>query len=153
MASPISEPTPRSGHALIAHSGRTFLVGGRYSNDKPISLATVDIFDHALYRWQSKSTRSFSTPTELHCAAYATVSNLAYFFGGYSGQKYVNTMVALDMESLEWSFIEQRNPPAPRAFARMVAVDDHGDRLLLYGGMTKKTLTDLHIFSINDGRC
>ena len=62
-----------------------------------------------------------------------------------------NALWRLDMESLQWSPVQQENKPLPRYSAGLVA--DKQQRLVLYGGegVNKETLRDLHMFSIKDG--
>ena len=62
-----------------------------------------------------------------------------------------NALWRLDLESLQWSPIQQTNKPPPRDSAGLVA--DKKQRLVLYSGEGDygETLTDLHIFSIKDG--
>ena len=57
----------------------------------------------------------------------------------------------LDLESLQWSPVQQVNKPPPRYSAGLVA--DKQQRLVLYGGVevNNETLEDLHVFSIKDG--
>ena len=62
-----------------------------------------------------------------------------------------NALWRLDLESLQWSPVQQTNKPLPRYSAGLVA--DKQQRLVLYGGegMNNKILDDLHVLSIKDG--
>ena len=62
-----------------------------------------------------------------------------------------NALWRLDLESLQWSPVQQANKPPPRIDAGLVA--DKQQRLVLYGGkgVNDETLEDLHVFSIKDG--
>lgn len=145
------EPMPRLGHVLVEYEGCSYLVGGLDNNDQPISLSEVDIFDPTTLKWQCHNATG-DIPKEISYAAYVTTKNFLYIFGGYSKKQRINALVMLDLKSLQWSFIYQRNAPSARSSAKMVA---DGERLLLYGGWDAKNydLDDLHIFSIQDGEC
>ena len=65
--------------------------------------------------------------------------------------KVSNGLWRLDLESLQWSPVQQANKPPPRHSAGLVA--DKEQRLVLYSGDDENDvrLTDLHIFSVKDG--
>ena len=67
------------------------------------------------------------------------------------GGEVSNALWMLDLESLQWSPVQQANKPPPRYSAGLVA--DKQQRLVLYGGegANGETLEDLHLFSIKDG--
>lgn len=144
------EPLPRRGHAFVEYKGKMYLVGG-YHGGHPITLSSIDVFDPTTLQWQCCKTKGSSIPMEVSSMAYSMNDHILYLFGGYLGDKHVNNFIMLDIESLEWSTIQQRFAPAPRAYARMITMGD--DRLLLYGGegANGKINTDLHIFSIENG--
>ena len=62
--------------------------------------------------------------------------------------KVSNGLWRLDLESLQWSPVQQKNKPPPRHSAGLVA--DKQQRLVLYGGEGMND-EDLHMFSIKDG--
>ena len=149
-ATPGYEPQPRSGHALIEYKGCTYLVGGRDSNKKPIGLSSVEVFNPTTLKWQRRTT-SGETPVEVFRAACAVVHNCLYVFGGIVYGNVSNALWRLDLESLQWSPIQQANKPPPRHSAGLVASKQQ--RLVLYSGegANNATLGDLHVFSIKDG--
>ena len=148
-AAPGYEPQPRTGHALVAYKGCAYLVGGQDSNNQPISLSVVEVFESTTLKWQCHMTTG-ETPKELFDAACEVVHNCVYFFGGKVNGRVSNALWRLDLESLHWSSIQQANKPPPRHFAGLVA--DKEQRLVLYGGESDyETLNDLHIFSMKDG--
>ena len=144
------EPTPRYGHALVAYKSKTYLVGGYGSNGKAISLSSIDIFDPTILKWQHHRTTG-DGPMAAFATAYAINKNFLYFFGGYLGYQHVNSFFKLDLESLKWSSISQSYTPKPRAWAKMIVLNE--DNLLLYGGEDASgiLLTSFHIFSISKG--
>ena len=143
------EPQRRTGHALVEYKGCTYLVGGRGSNGQPIDLSLVEIFDPTTLKWQCHTTTG-EIPNEAYRAAYAVVCNCLYVFGGLVNGEVSNALWRLDLESFQWSSVQQTNKPQPRRAAGMVA--DKEQRLVLYGGIDEDGLkTDLSIFSISDG--
>ena len=151
-ATPGYEPQRRSGHALVEYKGCTYLIGGHDSNDRPVGLSSVEVLNPTTLKWQRRAT-SGETPVQVFRAAYAVVHNCLYVFGGY-GSGYggtSNVLWRLDLESLQWSPVQQANIPPPRHSAGLVA--DKQLRLVLYGGqgVNYETLEDLHVFSIKDG--
>ena len=149
-ATPGYEPQPRWGHALVEYKGCTYLVGGRDSNDGPIDLSSVEVLDPTTLKWQRRTT-SGETPVEVFRAACAVVHNCLYVFGGKVYSRDRNALWRLDLESLQWSSVQQQNKPPPRCSAGLVA--DKQQRLVLYGGVgaNNEILDDLHVFSIKDG--
>ena len=147
------EPASRRGHAFVEYKGKTYLLGGWGGQDshyKSISLSSVDIFDPTTFKWQQCNT-SGDIPEEVSYTAYATVENFLYLFGGFLRHQVIGAMHVLDLESLKWLSVKQKNAPLPRAFAEMVA--DGMDKLLLYGGTNARDqdFSDLHVFFIKDG--
>ena len=90
-------------------------------------------------------------PHELFSIAYINIGNSLYLFGGYADNLKINSLWKLDLDSLVWTSVNQKNAPLPRSAGRMVA--DGEERLILFGGKDQKNcaLNDLHIFSIKDG--
>ena len=149
-ATPGYEPQPRRGHALVKYKGCTYLVGGRDSNNRPIGLSSVEVLNPTNLKWQCRTT-SGETPVEMFHAACAVVHNCLYVFGGGMYGEVSSGLWRLDLESLQWSPVQQANKPLPRHSAWLVA--DKQQRLVLYGGegVNGETLRDLHVFSIKDG--
>ena len=149
-ATPGYEPQPRWGHALVEYKGCTYLVGGCDSNRWPIGLSSVEVLNPTTLKWQRRTT-SGETPVQVFYAACAVVHNYLYVFGGYVYGEVSNDLWRLDLESLQWSPVQQANKPPPRCYAGLVA--DKQQRLVLYGGegVNDETLKDLHVFSIRDG--
>lgn len=144
---PDYEPTPRWGHAFISYNGLAYLVGGVH-----INLTYVDVFNPATLKWQQQQT-SGDTPIELSYMAFTKVDTSLYFFGGGGvGHKKNNATTRLNLESLKWECLQPRHAPSPRGSSRMIS---DGERLYLLGGNNDRgdDLNDLHIFSINDGKC
>ena len=149
-ATPGYEPQPRTGHALVEYKGCTYLVGGHDSNNRPIGLSSVEVLNPTTLKWQRRTT-SGETPAVVFRAACAVVHNCLYVFGGGMYGEVSNALWRLDLESLQWSPVQQANKPTPRYSAGLVA--DKQQRLVLYGGegANIETLEDLHVFSIKDG--
>ena len=144
------EPQPREGHALVEYKGCTYLVGGHDFDDRPIDPSLVEMFDPTTLKWQRHTTTGVG-PEEVYVAACAVLRSCLYFFGGSVKGRASNALWRLDLESLQWSLIQQTNTPLPRYYAGLVA--DKEQRLVLYGGKrnSSETLSDLYMFSVNDG--
>ena len=142
------EPAPRAGHALVVFKSKIYLIGGLGTNGEAISLSSLEMFDPTTLKWQCCKTMGANIPMEICATAYAISKDVLYLFGGYLRGRFVNSFVKLDMESLEWSSISQRNVPEPRKYASMIV--DGEDNLLLYGGVgdNGRIFNDLHIFFI-----
>ena len=87
----------------------------------------------------------------MHYAAYTVHLHSFYCVGGYVQGELHNKLWRLDLTTLEWSSIQQKKTPPARSDAGLVAGD--GLTLILYGGIGGgcRTLTDLHVFSLQDG--
>ena len=135
------EPQPRDGHALVEYKGCTYLVGGHDSKGRPIDPSLVVTFDPT----------TGVGPKEVYRAACAVLQNCLYVFGGSVKGRASNALWRLDLESLQWSLVQQTNTPPPRYSAGLVA--DKKQRLVLYGGEdnSPEILSDLYMFSVNDG--
>ena len=144
------EPQPREGHALVEYKGCTYLVGGHDSKGRPIDPSLVEKFDPINLKWQRHSTTGVG-PEEVYLAACAVLRSCLYVFGGEVKGRDSNALWRLDLESFQWSLIQQTNTPRPRCSAGLVA--DKEQRLVLYGGEIKnwETLSDLYMFSVKDG--
>ena len=144
------EPQPRQHHALVEYKGCTYLVGGHDSNGRPIDPSLVEMLDSTTLKWQRHFTRGVG-PIEVCRAAYAVLQSCLYVFGGMLKGHASNALWRLDLESLQWSLVQQKNTPSPRYSAGLVA--DKEQRLVLYGGErnSSETLSDLYMFSVKDG--
>ena len=151
-ATPGYEPRARWGHTLVEYKGCSYLLGGRDFNSQPIGLTSVEVLDPTTLKWQCHTT-SGETPVEVFRAACAVVCNYLYLFGGIvNGKEQIsNALWRLDLESFQWSSVQQANIPPPRYSAGLVA--DKEQWLVLYGGEGEcnEIMTDLHVFSIKDG--
>ena len=151
MASIDYEPPPRVGNTLINHEDYVYLVGGRGSDYEPVPLSSVEVFDPSTLKWHRRQARG-EIPESIAFSAFANWNNLLYAFGGRIAHQRFNTLSQLDLKTLQWSSIKQKNEPAPRNSAGMVCVENQ--YLVLYGGIGSggKILEDLHIFTINNGK-
>ena len=144
------EPQPRDGHALVEYKGCTYLVGGHDFHDRPIDPSLVVTFDPTTLEWQRHTTTGVG-PEEVYLAACAILRSCLYVFGGEVDGRASNALWRLDLESLQWSLVQQTNTPPPRYSAGLVA--DKEQRLVLYGGQGSllEPLSDLYMFSVKDG--
>ena len=154
-ATPVYEPQPRTGHALVEYEGCAYLVGGMDSRGQPIELSSVEVFDLTTFKWQRRTTTGVC-PEAVYGAACAILGHYLYMFGGKVRGRLSNALWRLDLKSLRWSPVQQTNMPSPRSYARLVA--DNKQRLILLDGTDKddrslhdRSLHDLHFFSIEYG--
>ena len=147
---PVYEPQPRYGHALVEYEGCAYLVGGLDSGGSPIELSSVEVFDLTTFKWQCRTTTGVC-PDEVYQAACAILGHYLYICGGKVRGEATDALWRLDLKSLRWSPVQQTNMPSPRRHARLVA--DNKQRLILLDSTNKvdRSLHDLHVFSIEYG--
>ena len=185
MASPLSslfgqtklyEPSRRFLHGAAAVGGRCYLWGGRvqdFSASGRRKLAsTVEIFDPYLETWEEHPTTGVPPPG-LYSGACTSLLDSLYWFGGYDGSSYYNSLHRLDTTTLEWRELQPLNQvdgPMRKAGCGMVAFLQ--DKLAVFGGhgiptsptqpgamFTKNTdytdgsgwSNELHVFNITEG--
>lgn len=146
------QPAARRGQPFVKYKGCLYMVGGWRSYNEPIDASVVEIFDPNRLMWKHCNTTGVN-PGEVFSTAYVTVDGNLYIFGGQSNNQRIDAMWQLNLESLQWSSVSQRNPPSPRSCIGMVA--EGRRRLVLYGGhdASNRDFNDLHTFSIQDGNC
>ena len=134
--------------------------------------SAIEIFDPYLETWQKHPTTG-DPPPGLYDAACTSLLNSLYWFGGWDGWSFYNSLHRLDTTTLEWSEIQplnQADGPMKKDGCRMVSFLQ--DKLAVFGGygiptgptqpgakFTKNTnLTDgsgwsneLHVFTITKG--
>ena len=174
--SKLYEPSPRFGHGAAAVGGRCYLRGGRIqdfsASGRRKLTSTVEIFDPHLETWEEHHTTGVPPPG-LYFGACTSLLDSLYWFGGYDGSSYHNSLHRLDTTTLEWREIQplnQADGPMRKAGCGMVTFLQ--DQLAVFGGygipthptqpgamFTKNTdFTDgrgqsneLHLFTITEG--
>ena len=170
------EPSPRFDHGAAAIGGRCYLWGGRVqdfsASGRRKLTSTVDIFDPYLETWEKHPTTGVPPPG-LHAGACTSLLDSLYWFGGYDGIFYCNSLHRLDTTTLEWREIQplnQADGPMRKVGCGMVSFLQ--DQLAVLGGcgiptgptqpgamFTKSTHStdgsgwsnELHVFNITEG--
>lgn len=100
MGSSFSEPTPRWGHYSAAVGEELFVVQGLtkdFSRER-----VVHVFNQHTETWQTKDTKEMPHPG-VHTGACASRGCCLYFYGGFDGSVYQNSLHQLDTDSMKWS--------------------------------------------------
>ena len=132
------EPTPRFSHGAAAVERKCYLWGGSvqdFSESSRRKLAsTIDIFDPDLETWEEHHTTGAPPPGLVHGACTSLLNSL-YWFGGYDGSSYYNSLHRLDTTTLEWRELQplnQADGPMRKIWCGMVSFSQ--DRLVIFGG-------------------
>lgn len=153
------EPTPRFEHCAASVGGKCYLWGGRIP-DYAVSDSTlnIEIFDPKLEAWDKYPTTGVP-PLGLYNAACATLLDSVYWFGGFDGTSYYNSLHRLDSTTLEWREqqpLNQADGPIPIAGCGMVPfLPDHlavfGGHSIYAGRTGKCCWSDkLHVFNVTE---
>ena len=174
--SKLYEPSPRFFHGAATVGRKCYLRGGRvqdFSESGRRKLASaVETFDPYLETWEEHHTTG-EPPPGLYLGACTSLLDSLYWFGGYDGSSYYNSLHRLDTTTLEWREIQplnQADGPMRKGECGMVSFLQ--DQLAVFGGygiptgptqpgamFTKNThFTDgrgrsneLHVFTITEG--
>ena len=168
MASPsLYRPSPRFYHCAVQIGEKTFLWGGR-TQDSSVSgrktlASVVETFNSFQEKWQGKSTTGVAPPG-LSDGACTTVSKSLYYFGGFDGYSFHNSLHCLNCVTLEWTDIHSQTPgnqPMPKSPCGMVTYHEEAvgiTRLAVFGGFgnpitpTQPGATFIPRTSFSDGR-
>ena len=166
------EPSPRFGHGAVAVGRRYYLWGGHVPGFFATSGSTVKIFDPHLKTWEKPPTTGVPPPG-LYSGACTSLLDSLYWFGGYDGSSYYNSLHRLDTTTLEWRELQplnQADGPMRKHGCGMVSFLQ--DQLAVFGGygiptgptqpgaiFTKDTRytegwgwsNELHVFNITEG--
>ena len=143
----VNEPTPRFSHCAAAVGGRCYLWGGVVQDFFEIDwkelVSTVEIFDPYLETWEKHPTTG-DPPPGLYDAACTSVLNSVYWFGGWDGWSFYNSLHRLDTTTLEWRKVQPLNPaegPMRKVWCGMVSFSQ--DKLATFGGYGHPTTSPL----------
>ena len=141
---------PQFGNALIEFKGSVYAIGGHDSKYRPIGHSSINVFDLTTHMWQSHTT-SGTIPDSICFAAYAILLDSLYMFGGLESGKNSNAFRRLNLESFQWSNVNQMRFPPPCHSAALVAYGKND--LVLYGGIGNDgvEITTLHYYSVKRG--
>ena len=134
----VNEPTPRFSHCAAAVGGRCYLWGGVVQDFFEIDwkelVSTVEIFDPYLETWEKHPTTG-DPPPGLYDAACTSLLDSVYWFGGWDGWSFYNSLHRLDTTTLEWRKVQPLNPaegPMRKVWCGMVSFSQ--DKLATFGG-------------------
>ena len=112
--------------------------GGRTVDWSPSQLRTVaytvHIFDTNSELWQSRETTGPPHPGLMDPASLL-IGDVTYFFGGFDGNSYYNSLHQLDLEQLMWRNAQPRHTshaPMKKAGCGMVSFGQ--DKLIVFAG-------------------
>ena len=170
------EPAPRFSHGAASIGRRCYLWGGciqAFSEGGRRKLAsTVEIFDPYLETWEKHHTMGVP-PSGLYHGACTSLLDSLYWFGGWDGNFYYNSLHRLDTTTLEWRELQplyQADWPMRKSGCAMVSFLQ--DKLAVFGGygipkhptqpgamFTKDTYycdgsgwsNELHVFNTTEG--
>ena len=174
--SKLYEPSPRFAHGAVAVGGRCYLWSGRVqdfsASGRRKLLSTIEIFDPYLETWKECHTTG-AAPPGLYNGACTSLLDSLYWFGGYDGSSFHNSLHRLDTTTMEWREIQplkQADGPMRKDGCGMVSFLQ--DKLAVFGGhgiptgptqpgaMFTKNIhvtdgrgwsNELHVFTITEG--
>ena len=157
--SKLYEPSPRYSHGAAAVGGRCYVWGGcvqDFSASGRRKLpSTIEIFDPYLETWEKHPTTGVPPPGLCFGACTSLLDSL-YWFGGYDGSTYYNSLHRLDTTTLEWRELQslnQADEPMRKAAYGMVSFLQ--DKLAVFGGYgvpTGRTQPGAVFTDFTDGR-
>ena len=143
----LNEPTPRFSHCAAAVGRKCYLLGGFVQdflgNGRKKLVSTVEIFDPNLETWQKYHTTG-DPPPGLYDAACTSVSNSLYWFGGWDGWFFYNSLHRLDTTTLKWMELQPQNEaegPMRIKWCGMVSFSQ--DQLATFGGYGHPTKSSI----------
>ena len=132
------QPPARYGHTSVVYRGRVYMWGGRtvdWSSSQQRTVAnTVHIFDTNSELWLSRETTGPPHPG-LYDHASLLIGDVTYFFGGFDGKSYYNSLHQLDLEQLMWRNAQPRytsHAPMKKIDCGMVSFGQ--DKLVFFAG-------------------
>ena len=135
----VYEPTPRFSHCAAAVGRKCYLWGGMgrdiSESGKRKFASTIEIFDPYLETWQKHPTTG-DPPPGLYDAACTSLLNSLYWFGGWDGWSFYNSLHRLDTTTLEWTELQHQNEaegPMRKIWCGMVSFSQ--DQLAIFGGL------------------
>lgn len=132
---PRKRPTPRNGHTLTYHRGRSsvVLVAGR-SPDGSI-LDDTWFWDGGAAEWADLRLLGPSSGVTDHATAYdASAERLILYGGQFNGPGYASGPYEWPANAPRWGFLKTDEGPGERLAPGLVCMDD--GRLILFGGST-----------------
>ena len=133
------EPSPRFAHGAAPVGGRFYLWGGRlqdFSESGKRKLASaVEIFDYNLETWEKHLTTGVPPPG-LYAGSCTSLLNSLYWFGGWDGSSFYDSLHRLDPTTLEWREVQplnQADKPMKKIACGMVSFLQN--QLATFGGI------------------
>ena len=172
----VYEPSPRFAHGAAQVRGRCYLRGGCVqdlsASGRRKLPSTIEIFDPHLETWKEHPTTGVPPPG-LYFGACTSLLGSLYWFGGWDGSSFYNSLHRLDTTTLKWREIQPLNQvDGPMRKHGSGLVPFLQDKLAIFGGygipthptqpgakFTKDTRytdgrgwsNELHVFTITEG--
>ena len=128
------QPPARMGHTSVAYKGSVYMWGGLTVDWFPEQKETVHIFDTNSELWLSRVTTGPPHPG-LYDHASLLIGDVTYFFGGFDGESFYNSLHQLDLEHLMWRNAQPRHTShAPMMKADCGMASFGQDKLVLFAG-------------------
>mmetsp|Transcript_11532 Transcript_11532/g.33145 ORF Transcript_11532/g.33145 Transcript_11532/m.33145 type:complete len:629 (-) Transcript_11532:81-1967(-) len=174
-------PPPRSGAASVVVQGKLYMFGG-YGGGTG-RLDDFYSFDFATSTWEQVQVKSDVKPgcRENNGVVISDSSRSIYLFGGYNGNSWLNDLWKYDIESMEWSCIQESSDPSSvsqpsasiepsaninDAAGTSLSVKDrvpsrrfgyvsvvHNNKLVLFGGFDgNRWCNDMYVFDFDEKR-
>jgi len=126
------KPTAVANAGAVALGGRIYVPGGNDADNRVLAL--LEVYDPASDRWSAAA----ALPAPLCAYAIAATEEGFYLFGGWDGERYLDSTYYYEAASDTWQ--TRTALPSPRGFAAAARV---GERIYLVGGQTADGDLDL----------
>jgi DNA-binding CsgD family transcriptional regulator/N-acetylneuraminic acid mutarotase len=118
-----SKPTPVSEISAVVIGGKVYVPGGRLSSGKVTDV--MEVYDPQMDTW----TKEAHVPIALSGYALAAFEGQLYLFGGWDGEKYLDSVYTYDPGRDTWS--GNVSLPSPRAYSGAAV---SGRKIFVIGG-------------------
>ncbi len=129
------KPLPVFNAQAAVINGEIYVPGGRISNDNLYPSEKLEIFDTNTEQWHTGA----SLPVPLSAYGMVAYDGDLYVFGGWDGNKYINSVYTYDPTLDAWR--EQSPMPTARGFC---GVAEAGGKIYVIGGINESQSVDVN---------